>query len=88
VRELIKQNYNHPSICFWSLFNELRSNKGPANPAADAPLRHQLELVGKLNQTAHDLDSTRLTTAASNLFDANYPRNTITDIIGYNGYFG
>src|SRR5205085_2886785 len=23
LRELGRQNYNHPSICFWSLYNEL-----------------------------------------------------------------
>jgi beta-galactosidase len=88
VQELIKQNYNHPSICFWSLFNELRSASGPAHPERDAALRHQLSLVGKLNQLAHSLDATRLTTAASNLLDPLYPRNRITDVIGFNGYFG
>jgi len=86
VRELIKQNFNHPSICFWSLFNELGPT--PANPQSDPITKHELELVAKLNQTAHDLDSTRLTTAASNSLLPNYPRNTITDIIAYNGYFG
>jgi len=86
AREIIKQNYNHPSICFWSLFNELRPN--PADPKTDPQVEHQIELVGKLNQLAHQLDSTRLTTAASNYLVPNYPRNLITDIIGYNGYAG
>jgi beta-galactosidase len=86
VREIVKQNYNHPSICFWSLFNELRPN--PADPQADPQVRHQIELVGKLNQLAHELDSTRLTTAASNFLSPNYPRNLITDVIAYNGYAG
>jgi beta-galactosidase len=88
VRELVKQNYNHPSICFWSLFNELRSAHPQADPQTDPEVRHQIELVTKLNDLAHELDRTRLTTAASNLLDSNYPRNTITDIIGYNGYAG
>jgi beta-galactosidase len=33
VRELIKQNFNHPSICFWSLYNELR--RPPTEPAGE-----------------------------------------------------
>jgi len=89
LRELIKQNYNHPSICFWSVFNELRTNSDHGgNAPLDPELAHQVELVGKLNQLAHDLDSTRLTTAASNLQDPNFPRNTITDVIAFNAYYG
>jgi beta-galactosidase len=88
LQELIKQNYNHPSICFWSLFNELRSASGPPRPDRDAALRHQLYLVGKLNQLAHSLDASRLTTAASNLLDPLYPRNRITDVIAFNAYDG
>ena len=26
LKELIIQNYNHPSICFWGLFNEIRGD--------------------------------------------------------------
>ena len=25
LKELIRQHYNHPSICFWGLFNELKT---------------------------------------------------------------
>src|SRR4030095_10214455 len=41
LRELIKQNFNHPSICFWSIYNEpsFESNRDP-----DA-----WKLVGELN---------------------------------------
>jgi beta-galactosidase len=88
VRELIKQNYNHPSICFWSLFNELRSANAKVDPKTQPAVMRQINLVTKLNALAHELDSTRLTTAASNLLDPNYARNTITDVIAYNGYAG
>ena len=88
LRELIKQNYNHPSICFWSLFNELRSSRAAADrkqsPRSDAPDRAGDEA----KSLAHELDPTRLTTAASNLLAPNYPRNQITDVMGYNGYDG
>jgi beta-galactosidase len=90
VREIIKQNYNHPSICFWSLFNELRPNPADpkTDPMTDPQIAHQMVLVGKLNQLAHELDSTRLTTAASHYLFPNFPRNLITDIVAYNGYAG
>jgi beta-galactosidase len=76
VRELIKQNYNHPSIFFWSLFNEL----GPRT-------RTDWQLVHDLNDIAHDLDPDRRTVAASHL-PAQIPLNGYTDIIGFNRYFG
>jgi beta-galactosidase len=76
VRELIKQNFNHPSIFFWSLFNEL----GPRT-------RTNWHLVHDLNDIAHDLDPDRRTVAASHL-PAEIPLNGYTDIIGFNRYFG
>ena len=88
VRELVKQNFNHPAICFWSLFNELRPTRPQADGQLDANTRHQLDLIAKLNNQAHEIDSTRLTTAASNANLPNDPLNTITDVIAYNGYFG
>jgi beta-galactosidase len=88
LRELIKQNYNHPSICFWSLFNELRS---PANISATEKQRqdkHQIDLVTQLNDLAHQLDNTRLTTGATNRPEPTYPLNLITDVIAFNRYDG
>jgi len=51
LKELIMQNYNHPSICFWGLFNEIRGD-------FDA-------ITAELNELAHRLDPSRLTVAAS-----------------------
>ncbi|HKI90587.1 MAG TPA: glycoside hydrolase family 2 TIM barrel-domain containing protein [Draconibacterium sp.] len=51
LKELILQNYNHPSICFWGLFNEIRGD-------FDA-------ITAELNELAHRLDPSRLTVAAS-----------------------
>src|ERR1022692_4801691 len=45
-------------------------------------------LVNQLNDEAHQLDSTRLTTAASSSRAADYPLNLITDVIGLNRYYG
>jgi beta-galactosidase len=89
LRELIKQSYNHPSICFWSLFNELRDKKEKEQSADEGKLMldHEVQLVGDLNKLAHDLDPTRLTTAATNS-RPDFPFNGITDVLGFNIYDG
>lgn len=76
LKEMIRQNYNHPSICFWGIFNELKT-------FGDNPT----EYVGKLNETVHREDPTRLSTAASFL-GADDPINGVTDLIAWNQYFG
>ena len=76
--ETIRQNYNHPSICFWGVYNEILLESGP-----DPRL-----LVQSLNQLAHAEDPTRLTTAASCCADNYDPINFYTDVIGFNEYYG
>ncbi|MGA3068103.1 MAG: glycoside hydrolase family 2 TIM barrel-domain containing protein [Tepidisphaeraceae bacterium] len=76
LRELIKQNYNHPSICFWSLFNEL----GPRT-------RTDWRLPAEMAALAHQLDPTRPTVAASHL-PPGIAVNWIPDTIAFNRYFG
>lgn len=49
LTELVKQNYNHPSILFWGLYNEIPI------PATD---------VKVLNETVKQIDPYRLTTQA------------------------
>lgn len=72
--ELIKQNYNHPSICFWGLFNELKES-------GDNPI----EYIKELNTMAHQLDPSRPTVAASNQAGG---LNFLTDLIAWNRYDG
>ena len=72
--EMIKQHFNHPSICFWGLYNELKME-------GDNPV----EYLKELNKIAHEIDPTRLTTAAS-FQDGEI--NQITDLIAWNKYFG
>jgi beta-galactosidase len=74
--ELIRQHFNHPSIFFWGLFNELKTY-------GDNPV----EYVTELNSLAHREDPTRLTTSASFLEDGN-DLNNITDLIAWNKYYG
>lgn len=79
LRELIKQNFNHPSICFWGLFNELKSSKD-AEP-------DELTLLKHLKKLAHQLDPTRLTTGASNKPPAD-KLALAPDLAAYNRYTG
>lgn len=72
--EMIRQHYNHPSICFWGLFNELKEY-------GDNPI----EYIKELNEIAHKEDPTRPTTSASNQGGA---INHITDVIAWNRYDG
>ena len=51
LREMIIQNYNHPSICFWGIFNEIHGS-------FDA-------IVDELNAIAHEVDPFRLTVSAT-----------------------
>lgn len=74
LKELIRQHYNHPSICVWGLFNELTE-------LGDNPV----EYIKELNVLAHQEDPTRPTTSASNqMGDMNF----ITDAIAWNRYDG
>lgn len=74
LKEMIRQHYNHPSICFWGLFNELKEQ-------GDNPV----EYIKELNVMAHREDPTRPTTSASNQDGA---LNFITDNIAWNRYDG
>ena len=74
LKELIRQHYNHPSICFWGLFNELKG-------AGDNPVKY----IRELNELAHQEDVTRPTTSASNQTGE---MNFITDVIAWNRYDG
>ncbi len=77
--ELIKQNYNHSSIIFWGLFNEITLKKGP-DPRP---------LVAQLNEMVKDLDPNRLTTAAVVAEGAlDDPLVTLTDLTSFNRYYG
>lgn len=74
LKELIRQHYNHPSICVWGVFNELTQ-------IGDNPV----EYIKELNVLAHQEDTTRPTTSASNqMGDLNF----ITDAIAWNRYDG
>ena len=81
MTELVAQNYNHASICFWGLSNEITI------AGADDP--HLIKNHKDLNDLVHKMDSTRLTTIASVTMcsiDNEYVH--ISDVLSYNHYFG
>lgn len=73
--EMVKQHYNSPSICFWSLCNELSFKYD--EPATFLRLLHA---------KAKELDPQRLTTLAICYDQERF--QGITDCIGWNKYFG
>lgn len=81
MKELITQNYNHPSIVVWGLSNEI-TMKGEADP--DLIENHKI-----LNDLCHEMDKTRKTTMAIVSMcppDAEYIK--IPDCVSWNHYFG
>ncbi|MBE6755463.1 MAG: glycoside hydrolase family 2 protein [Ruminococcaceae bacterium] len=81
MKELIIQNYNHPSIVVWGLSNEI-TMKGDDDP--DLLENHNI-----LNDLCHEMDKTRLTTiAAVSPCDIESPYIQIPDLVSYNHYFG
>lgn len=80
MKELIVQNYNHPSICFWGISNEI---------LIGGISQQLVENHKELNALVKEMDSTRLTTIAhlSNT-PVDGPMHYITDVESYNHYFG
>lgn len=80
LKELIIQNYHHPSICFWGISNEI---------LIGGISEKLVENHRELNALAKELDPTRLTTIAHvSMTPVESPMHHITDVISYNHYFG
>lgn len=81
MRELVTQNFNHPSIVVWGLSNEIT--------AASAVGEDLYQIHRELNTLCHELDPTRPTTMA-NVFmlGIDSPILEIPDVNSYNLYFG
>ena len=81
MKELITQNYNHPSIFVWGLSNEI-TMKGADDP--DLLENHHI-----LNDLCHEMDKTRLTTMAIvSMCDMDAAYVQIPDTVSWNHYFG
>ena len=80
MTELVAQNYNHPSICFWGISNEILIGEDRED------LRQNLR---DLHELAKSMDPSRLTTMAQvSMTPMDSEHNYITDVVSYNHYFG
>ena len=80
MTELISQNYNHPSIFFWGISNEIT-----ISGETEALYRNLTDL----HALCKKLDPTRLTTMAEvSMVPMTSEHVYITDVLSYNHYFG
>ncbi len=80
MTELVTQNYNHPSICFWGISNEI---------TIGGESEKLYQNLCELNALVKKLDPTRLTTMAHvTMVPMNSEHVYITDVQSYNHYFG
>ena len=78
LQELIRQNYNHPSILFWGIYNEIGMK-------FDSLLAN---IILDLYEVAIEEDPTRKTVAASFIPRSEDPLHKIPEMIAWNQYYG
>jgi beta-galactosidase len=78
LQELIRQNFNHPSILFWGIYNEIGNYNDPVLTA----------IINDLQKLAKAEDPTRQTVAASFIRRVDDSLHKIPDMIAWNRYFG
>lgn len=80
LKELILQNRHHPSICFWGIQNEI---------AMRGESLEMYRKVRELNNVVKELAPGSLSTSANLYIVKNASElNFITDMVGYNIYYG
>lgn len=80
MTELISQNYNHPSIFFWGISNEI---------TISGETEDLYRNLTDLHALCKKLDPTRLTTMAEvSMVPMTSEHVYITDVLSYNHYFG
>ena len=80
MKELVIQNYNHPSVFFWGISNEIL-----IGGISETLIANHKEL----NAMVKEMDPTRVTTIAHvTMTPVEGPMHYITDTESYNHYFG
>ena len=82
VKELVYQKFNHPSICFWGICNEILVSDGKRFVEYDNPI----PFIKELNGLYKSIDTSRLTALAT-CVDQSYYLGC-SDLIAWNKYFG
>ncbi len=77
MRELVAQNYNHPSVIMWGLGNELHASTPFTN-----------DVLATLGATAKTMDPDRPTVYSHCCMADDDPITRHSDVISYNRYFG
>ncbi len=81
MKELVTQNYNHPSICVWGLSNEITISTKDNKDMLD---NHRV-----LNDLVHEMDPSRPTTLACYAVCGPFnPVAHISDLVSWNLYLG
>ncbi len=78
LQELIRQNYNHPSILFWGIYNEIGMK-------TDSVLTN---IIKDIHQLANHEDPTRPTVAATFIPRSGDPLHKIPELLAWNQYYG
>ena len=78
LQELIRQNFNHPSILFWGLYNEIGMKNDSVLTA----------IINDLYHLAKEEDKTRETVAASFVTRSDDDLHKIPEMIAWNQYYG
>ena len=79
AEEMVRQNWNHPSVVLWGIFNEVYQFRGKSDGSCEP-------LLNALRDSIHALDPTRAVAGASN---CNLPTLcAIPDALGMNLYPG
>lgn len=77
LRELIRQNFNHPSIYIWGLHNEVYK-----------PYCYTAQLTSVLHDIAKSEDPDRYTVSVNGYGGMDHPVNLRADVQGMNRYYG
>ena len=82
MKELIVQNYNHPSICVWGISNEITISTKDTKDMMD---NHRV-----LNDLIHEMDPSRPTTLACYAVCGPFNKvaHQVSDVVSWNLYLG
>ena len=80
---MIRQRYNHPSVIFWSVYNEITLSMGDQGTGTFSTTN----LINQEVQQVSQDDPTRPSTAAANTSISD-PSTFYTQVIAFNEYYG